>query len=526
MARRSPPGRYRIVWRPQGLKGPAELLYDPLPKQDELHACPSPNIFYGGQAGGGKSKGLRWHGLHACLKYKRARVLLLRRNYADLDKHHLLELPLEIPPGLATYNENKKRLWFPSMQSAFVFGHCQYEKDIGQYLSSEWDVILIDEASQFTPAMLRNLRSRLRTTKTDLQPQFICGSNPGGEGHLWLKQRFLDKRPPKDEERDYDPDEWVFIPSALEDNEYLDTKQYDRQFSSMTEQEYKAYRQGDWEAFAGQFFSDYRRALHVIPEGHPLYQPAQDYQEIGLCMDWAWSPGIGYVGWYATDLFAGVIGYKEFTFQELSGEEAAAAIVKRCTEPEKNAIITADPSMWLPQASKKGVSIATEMDDAFISLGVGLRMSKANSDRPLGWQRMKGYMRPNRKHPDGTVAPYVRWLEGPDGSELGCPYLVSTIGAQMYSDTIIGDMKKGATDHGCDSARYFLMQREALIDLPELLDRTPSHDERRLNRTREMLKRAAAEHNEGISIDDDTMPMVEVSERQIRIAEEVADLWN
>lgn len=430
-----------------------EILYDPQPRQDALHDCKARNILYGGQAGGGKSHGLRWHGIKAGAYYKRLKILLLRRQFKDLERHHLLNLAWEIPPELARYNAGNHMLHFPKTQSVLVFGHCQHESDISNYLSSEWDIILIDEASEFTPRMLRMLRFRVRTTNPNIQPQFILGTNPGGEGHLWIKQRFLTHDPPKDEERNYNPQDWVFIESRLEDNEYLDANEYDLQFSSMTDAEYKAFRKGDWEAFAGQFFSDWRRALHMIPIGHELHQPPEEWYEIMGCMDWGWNPNPGYVAWNAYSPIGGAIGYKEFTFTELEPIEVCAGIVERSeSEAERKMAIIYDPSMNIRRPTTRigpGVSIATEMNETFQEMGVEIVMLPGNNDRLLGWQRFKNVLRPTRRMADGRVGPFQRFLEYNEETGLGCPYLINTIGAQMYDDKQNGDMKKGATDHGC-----------------------------------------------------------------------------
>jgi hypothetical protein len=175
------------------------------------------------------------------------------RKFKDLEQTHLLNISVEVPPELATYNDSKHFLKFPGIGSVMVFGHCQYEKDIADYLSTEWVIILLDEGSTFTPRMLRMLRTRLRTKNPIIRPQFVVGTNPGGEGHLWLYQRFISRQVPPEESRGYDPKDWEFISSALEDNEYLDADEYKKQFSDLSDEEYRAYRQGDWEAFAGQF---------------------------------------------------------------------------------------------------------------------------------------------------------------------------------------------------------------------------------------------------------------------------------
>jgi hypothetical protein len=41
-----------------------------------------------------------------------------------------------------------------------VFGACQYEKDIGAYLSSEWDIIT-DEGSLLTQTLMRHADARM-----------------------------------------------------------------------------------------------------------------------------------------------------------------------------------------------------------------------------------------------------------------------------------------------------------------------------------------------------------------------------
>ena len=194
------------------------------------------------------------------------------------------------------------------------------------------------------------LRTRLRSKNLRIRPQFIVGTNPGGEGHLWLYQRFIIKDPPKEESRKYNPALWVFIPSALEDNAYLDAEQYEEQFSELDEAEYAAYRGGDWEAFAGQFFRSWRRKSHTLP----ITTEIAEWWEVAGCMDWAWAPGMGYVGWCAFDEHGRAYGYKEYTFQESTAEEVADAIADRCeTEMERRMTIIADSAMWTPKQTAR-----------------------------------------------------------------------------------------------------------------------------------------------------------------------------
>jgi hypothetical protein len=528
--RKAPPGKYRLVLR-DPTTGDARVLYDPQPKQDQLHACEAPNVLYGGQAGGGKSHGLRWHGIMACARHHNLRVLLLRRKFKDLEHTHLLNIPIEVPPELATYNDSKHFLKFPSTSSVMVFGHCQHEKDIASYLSTEWDIILVDEGSTFTPRMLRLLRTRLRTKNRTIRPQFVVGTNPGGEGHLWLYQRFISREVPPEESRGYKTSEWAFIPSALEDNEYLDADEYEKQFSDLSDEEYRGYRHGDWEAFAGQFFTSWRRAVHVVPSDTPV----EDWWERVACLDWAWT-GVGYFSMGAVDEFGRIWGYKEFTFSDVeTPTDLAELILTRCPlEMERNAVIIGDSQMWTPQASKNGVSTAQELNEAFAKAGLGMVVVQANKDRLNGWRRFKSWLKPNRRQPEGKggpwgdangFGPWLRFLAYDEEKGIGCPYLIATIHAQLYDETKPGDMKKGATDHGCDGWRYLLMSREPLTDIPIAKRPPKSHEKRVSERTRKILDMVRSRHNQSMAMDDETAEAItrELGVRDDDEVEQVSD---
>jgi phage terminase large subunit len=533
LERPRPLGRFHVKLRlPDGT---VRLLYNPQERQDQLHACPKRNILYGGQAGGGKSHGLRWHGIINCLRHPNLRVLLLRLEFTDLEKSHLIDLRTEVPDELASYNAGQHRLNFPN-GSLMQFGHCHDMKALKAYLSSQWDLILIDEASLFPPEYLRLLRTRLRTTNRRIRPQFVLATNPGGQSHLWIKQRFITKKPPADESRQYNPDDWEYIPSALEDNAYLDPAEYEMQFSELSEAEYKAYRKGDWDSFAGQFFTEWERRLHVVPWDTEI----PDWWEVAAGMDWGYAPHPGYVGWAAIDPYGRVWGYKELVFREMSGKEVAAAIVAMCeTEMERRMTIYGDTQMWTKQP-QTGVSIADEMNEAFAELGVQIVLVQANKDRINGWHRMHQYLRPIHRQPEtGKPGPFAFFLDAPPhGREgemavpRGCPYLIETIGSQLHDEKKPGDLLKGATDHGCDGWRYFFITRQPLTVIPPQKKPPVPHERRVHNRTRELLARAMARANrENAPVLDDPEGMLEGDPELLRedggdALGELSDAWN
>jgi len=85
----------------------------------------------------------------------------------------------------------------------------------------------------------RYLFSRLRRTKDDAVPlRMRATSNPGGRGHEWVKQRFLDTPHP----------DRAFIPAGLADNPYLDADAYRQSLANLDPVTRAQLLNGDWSA--------------------------------------------------------------------------------------------------------------------------------------------------------------------------------------------------------------------------------------------------------------------------------------
>jgi phage terminase large subunit len=390
--------RYRITYKPRDASELPRDLYKPQEKQDLLHACSAPNIWYGGAAGGGKSHGLRWHGYINCMRRKGLKVLLLRRQFTELEQTHILEIPTEIPADVASYHGTLHRLTFKSTGSFIQFGHAHTDKAVRSYLSTAWDLILIDEAREFTPRMLSLLQSRARTKLAGIRPQMVIASNPGGEAHLWLVSRFITKKVDVKEDGNYKPDDYVFIQSLVGDNQYNDAFYVDR-LRSMSEADREAFLFGNMDAFAGQYFREWSKTEHVIQKtafgyGAPGDEGSllEDWFEVEAGMDWGYSPSPGIVLWAAFDPFGRPTCYKELVFSESSPASVAQQIAERCTtEAEKRMTIRGDSQMWTKQVGT-GVSIADEINDCFAQMGLAITLVQANKDRINGWARVHQYL--------------------------------------------------------------------------------------------------------------------------------------
>jgi hypothetical protein len=93
--------------------------------------------------------------------------------------------------------------------------------------------------------------------------------NPGGPGHSWVKQRYIDPAPPFTPYSDDGGKSFrVFIPSRLEDNPALinnDPGYVDRIRKAGSPELVRAWLEGDWTVALGAFFPEFNPMLHVLP---------------------------------------------------------------------------------------------------------------------------------------------------------------------------------------------------------------------------------------------------------------------
>lgn len=150
-------------------------------------------MFYGGEAGGGKSAALLIDAVYQVnIPYYSA--IIFRRTYPDLEGLINLARQWYVPCG-ATYNESK-HLFTWKNGSRIKFGHMQYVKDIYSHQGQEYDYIGFDELPQFPKLAYTYLFSRLRGANPDIKRMMRGTGNPDGEFLLWVKNRFFDPMDP------------------------------------------------------------------------------------------------------------------------------------------------------------------------------------------------------------------------------------------------------------------------------------------------------------------------------------------
>lgn len=256
---------WRVGCAPDQLQNFLSAGYCPQPKQLELHAAARlcdeldgpDQIGFGGARGPGKSHGVFAQvALDDARRFDGCKVLYLRKvakqareQFDDLARRVLANVPYKFNRNAGVVN-----LW---NDSRIFIGHFNNESDIDHYLGIEYDIIVIEEATTLSQSKYKALRDSNRTSKAGMRPRIYLTTNPGGIGHTWFKSRFLD--PWRKRQETYTR----FIPATVDDNLFVD-EGYTRRLEENVGWKLRAYRYGDWDIAAGQFFTNWRHDMHVI----------------------------------------------------------------------------------------------------------------------------------------------------------------------------------------------------------------------------------------------------------------------
>jgi hypothetical protein len=347
---------------------------------------------FGGAAGGGKSYGQLVDGLLYALKYPKSKQIIFRSTFADLEKSLIRTSMNLYPLSIANYNDSK-HTWKFKNGSIIDFGYIQYEKDVYQYQSAEYDVIRFDELTHFTEFMYTYMISRCRGANP--YPKGIKSStNPGGVGHNWVKERFIDIGAPNVihtcKLETGETTTRIFIPSLVQDNKFMLTydPDYIKRLDALPEKERKALKYGNWDIFDGQFFTEFDRNIHVI---EPFVIPKDWY--VYFVMDYGLDKLAGY--WIAIDYNNNAYVFREVYQSNLLVSQARDKIKEMTNEDVY--MYLAPPDLW-NRHKETGKSTA----DIFAEGNIALY--KTNNDRIQGWLQMKEWLKPYKDEQGCTTA--------------------------------------------------------------------------------------------------------------------------
>jgi predicted phage terminase large subunit-like protein len=125
-------------------------------------------------------------------------AMLFRRTYKELSQQDgLIERSKAIYPSFGgKYNEQKYVWKFPPYGTEIGFSHMEHESDRENHKSAQYAYVFFDELTTFLESQYLYIFSRVRTTAVDprtgktIPARVRSGSNPDGEGHEWVYNRF------------------------------------------------------------------------------------------------------------------------------------------------------------------------------------------------------------------------------------------------------------------------------------------------------------------------------------------------
>lgn len=411
----------------------------PNEKQKEFFKATSRHIAYGGARGGGKSWAMRRKFVLLALRYPGLKLLLLRRTLPELRENHIMPLLSELY-GIAAYKETDKSFTFPN-GSRLKLGYCDHEKDVFQYQGQEYDVIGFEEATHFTESMKDFIVTSNRSTRKDFKPRVYYTSNPGNVGHHWFKRLFVDK----DYRAKEKPENYVFVSAKVYDNHVLmqNNPEYVETLESLPEKQRKAMLDGDWDAFDGQYFSEFNRDIHVI---EPLVIPKHWRRYVAI--DYGLDMLAAY--WFAIDTQGFAYVYKELYESNLIISEAAKRI-KEINGSDSIYRWYAPPDLWnrRQETGKSAVDLFREN---------GINFMKSNNDRVQGWYNVKEWIKPYNSKDEQTgetiTVAKLRIFKN-------CLNLIRTFPQLQFDDNDPNDVANEPHEitHAPDAIRYFCSTR-------------------------------------------------------------------
>lgn len=460
-------------------------------------------MLYGGSAGGGKSELAIKHASDLSCRVPGHVSLIVRQSIPELRRSVILRLiartkQFHIPARLRKIDGVTSFRYENGSQ--IECGYLATDEHLGNYLSAEYDLILIDEASLMTDDQIVQLSARLRTTKAKAKlgarPHLGLFSNPGGRSHAWLYSLFVTATEYGQQIVVYDVSEGIekatiarvyrapitvkdatqadiedilipwardldvkvdprtelavaFVPAKAADNPHIDPG-YMKYLNALPERRRRQLRDGDWDTFEGQYFAEWTRDVHVcdpfdIPDGWQRARGA----DFGSAAPWACYWGAwdndGHCYIYREAYGAGMTPIQQARqakmLSELPDSEGKAT-------RERYSATVADPSVFSDRRGT-GKSIADLWRDN------GFHVTRAKNARVAGWQNVHQYLMD-----DVTGKPRLSVFST-------CPNLIRTLPLMQHDKKNREDIDTTLEDHAADALRYLLYVRPIGARVPK-----------------------------------------------------------
>jgi phage terminase large subunit len=463
----------------------------PTEKQQQFFTAKTRYVGYGGAKGGGKSHGVRLKSTLLAYEFPGIRMLVVRRTLPELKENHVTRLlsayQILEPAARPRYSSDDKAFTFPN-GSRLKLGYCDNEQDVLQYQGQENDVAFLDEATQLSESQFGWIDATVRGVNRYPKRTYLT-CNPGGVGHAWVKRLFIDRAYRRAERaKDY-----AFIHAKVWDNQplfdsdigYLEAVEtlkkehklrkltpeldmkakweadYVRQLMSLPEQLRRAWLEGDWTVFEGQYFTEWDEDAHVI-------------KPIPLSTWWRKSASIDYgldmfaALWVAIDEKGQSYVYRNIEESNLPVEYAIAKFKRAMGAGESLDAVYGPPDLW-NRHSDSGISTA----DIFAKHGLPLIMS--SNARESGWLNVKEYLKKADGYGNTTGYPRMKIFST-------CAPLTTNIPLLQFDPKKINDVATQPHEitHSPDALRGWCSMRQLGTKKPEEIKPDPFNIRRKV----------------------------------------------
>lgn len=445
------------------------MNFQPTEKQLRFLQMDKQHNGYGGARGGGKSWVLRFKAALMANRYGRPnpwsegiKICIVRRTLVDVRNNHIIPMKVMLN-GLAKYNQAERTFYFPN-GATIHFEYYDNDNDETHFQGVEYDVIFIDEATQMREMWLQTIAASCRGVN-GFPHRIYYTCNPGGEGHQYIKRIFID-RIYKDNE---DPDEYDFVQAKVTDNKVLmeNDPGYINFLRNLPPKKRKAWLDGDWDIFEGQFFDEFtndpdhyddRVWTHVI---HPI--PIRKHWPIMRSFDWGSFRPFS-TGWWTCDEDGVLYRILEFYGVQHSGGDAipdtglkwsADKVFSEIARIErehpwlagKQITGVADPAIFIENG---GPSIAET------GMKYGIYFTPGDNKRIKGWDQVH-----YRLQFDENGYPRMYIFDN-------CKDTIRTLPLLMHDRNIPEDVDSKMEDHIADEIRYEVNSRpiEPILESP------------------------------------------------------------
>jgi len=472
-----------------------EHIYEPRGGCKEVFESRDEEVLVSGPAGTGKSRSCMEKALAVCLLTPGTRVLFLRKTLRSLGSTALVTwrnyvIKEALATGTVVYyggsSQEAAQYRFKNGSTVTIGGL----DNPTRVMSSEYDIIYIQEATEVTIEDIEYCKTRLRNWRIGFQ-QLIMDCNPAGDKHP-LKLRCNDGTCRLIESRHEDNPRLFNVDGTLTSQ----GEKYIGILDKLTGVRYKRLRLGLWVSAEGVIYEEFDPAIHVLPWDYD-----DDGNRLPLPSEWPryWVIDFGYVHPFCLKCYAigddgEIYMYREIYHTQRTVAEHAQTILSIVTAQEEHKWYdhfercerTEYKTVWTEPKPTQIICDHDAEDRRTFERATGLGTVPAMKSVTTGIDLLKERLKVDKE--TGLARFYLMADSLVERDEALAQLLLPTNTAEEYPGY---QWKKGADgrtkdepvkedDHGVDCDRYLVMAldfkgkaRASLISMDAMEDSLP-----------------------------------------------------